>query len=112
MNKKASTFLTLLITGIFFLSVATTAIYRYYTQGVYKEQTPYYSYDGKFNINTATPAMLDELPGIGTALSQRIVSYREEHGPYKRINDLTKVHGIGPGTMKKIMDYITTGESK
>lgn len=112
MDKKASTLLAALITGIFCLSIATTAIYRHHTYSIYKEETPYYSYDGKFNINNVTPAMLDELPGIGTALSQRIVSYREEHGSYKHIEDLTQVRGIGPSTMEKIRDYITTGEDK
>lgn len=112
MGKKASAILTLLITGAFVLALTVTAVYRHYTLGVYDVPPPYYSYDGKFNINTATPEMLDLLPGLGTVLSNRIVEYREEHGPFRSTDDLENVKGIGQGTIDKIIDYISTGEIK
>ncbi len=57
-------------------------------------------------INTATAAQLDQLPGIGPALAQRIIDYRTEHGPFTSIDDLTKVRGIGPALMEKIRAYV------
>lgn len=68
-------------------------------------------YDGKININTADAQTLMQIPGIGDALSARILAYREENGPFTTINELTNVKGIGEKTLKKIQDYITTGES-
>ena len=57
-------------------------------------------------INTATAAQLDQLPGIGPALAQRIIDYRTEHGPFTSIDDLTKVRGIGPALMEKIRPFV------
>jgi competence protein ComEA len=47
------------------------------------------------DLNTATAEDLDALPGIGPALAQRIVQYRQSQGPYRTIEDLLAVHGIG-----------------
>lgn len=51
------------------------------------------------NINTATLEEFVALPGIGPALAKRIIAYREAHGPFQSIEDLTKVQGIGPQNM-------------
>jgi competence protein ComEA len=62
---------------------------------------------GKININTATAAELDQLPGIGPALAQRIIDYRTQNGPFKTIEDLKKVKGIGDALFEQIKDRIT-----
>lgn len=62
---------------------------------------------GRVNINTADVAALDLLPGIGPALAQRIIDYRQEHGPFARLEDIMEVSGIGPGTFEKLRDLIT-----
>ncbi len=62
---------------------------------------------GKININTATATELATLPGIGPALAQRIVEYRQAHGPFARIEDLKKVSGIGDKVFERIKDLIT-----
>jgi competence protein ComEA len=62
---------------------------------------------GKVNINTASVVELDALPGIGPGYAQRIVDYREQHGPFRTIEDLQKVPGIGPATFARIRDRIT-----
>lgn len=61
---------------------------------------------GQVPINTATLEQLDSLPGIGPALAARIIQYREEHGPFKSIDDLLNVRGIGPALLAKIRDHI------
>ncbi len=62
--------------------------------------------DGKINVNTASAAELDKLPGIGATLSQRIVEYRTKNGPFKSIDDLRKVTGITKSVADKIKDLI------
>jgi competence protein ComEA len=62
----------------------------------------------KVNVNTADMAALESLPGIGPALAQRIVDYRQAHGPFARPEDIMEVSGIGPGVFEEIRDLITT----
>ncbi len=62
---------------------------------------------GKININTASAALLDTLPGVGPVLAQRIVDYRESVAPFTQIYELEYVEGIGMGILLKIEDLIT-----
>jgi comEA protein len=71
---------------------------------------PIHADSKKMNINTATVDELAQLPGIGTALAERIVTYRSEHGPYKSIEALTNVKGIGTKTLDSFREYITIGD--
>jgi competence protein ComEA len=64
--------------------------------------------EDKININTANPAELETLPGIGPTIAQRICEYREAHGTFTRIEDIMQVSGIGQATFAKIQDLITT----
>jgi competence protein ComEA len=61
----------------------------------------------RININTATLAELDTLPGIGPVTAQSIIAYREAHGPFNTIEDIMDVPGIGPATFERIKDLIT-----
>lgn len=56
------------------------------------------------DINRATPDDLISLPGIGPALAQRIVDYRNEHGPFRSVEELERVSGIGPQTVQGLID--------
>jgi competence protein ComEA len=62
--------------------------------------------DGRININTATAAQLDQLSGIGPALAQRIIEYREQNGPFQTVDGLLKVKGIGQALLEKIRDQL------
>jgi len=60
------------------------------------------------NINTATKEELTTLKGVGEKRAQEIINYRTKNGPFKTVDDLQKVPGIGPGIMKQIHSDITT----
>ena len=58
------------------------------------------------NINTANETELEELPGIGTSIAERIVEYRNKNGKFKNIEDIKNVTGIGNSKFEKIKDLI------
>jgi len=60
------------------------------------------------NINTATKEELTSLKGVGEKRAQEIINYRTKNGPFKTVDDLEKVPGIGPGIMKQIRSEVTT----
>lgn len=59
------------------------------------------------NINTASIAELETLPGIGPALAQRIVDHRAQYGPFATVEAILDVSGIGPAKFEQIKDRIT-----
>ena len=61
------------------------------------------------NINTATAAQLQTLPGIGPTLAERIISYRNIKGAFHSVGELMMVPGIGEKKLESIWDLLTTG---
>ena len=61
----------------------------------------------KININQADLEELQSLRGIGPSLATRIIEYREKHGPFRRIEDLMNVRGIGETSFLKLREQIT-----
>ncbi len=64
----------------------------------------------RININTASQAELESLPGIGPVLAQKIITYRQAHGPFGKIEDIVDVPGIGEAIFARIKDLIAVGE--
>jgi len=64
----------------------------------------------KININKASTGELIQLKGIGPKLAERIVQYREEHGPFRMPEDIMKVKGIGPKKWEANKHQITVAQ--
>jgi competence protein ComEA len=63
---------------------------------------------GPVDVNRATAAELDELPGVGPATAAAIVTERERNGPFTGVDDLDRVPGIGPSKLEALRDLVTT----
>jgi competence ComEA-like helix-hairpin-helix protein len=61
----------------------------------------------KIDLNKATLSQLNGLPGIGPVIAERILELREKSGPFKRIEDLMNIRGIGEKKFLKLKDLIT-----
>jgi len=61
------------------------------------------------NLNTATAAELETLPGIGPAMAARILEYREKNGPFQKIEELMNIQGIGERVFLRLRPQLTVG---
>ena len=64
------------------------------------------------NLNTASAADLESLPGVGAKMAERIVEYRQKNGPFKKIEDLMNVKGIGEKNFLKLKARLSVGAPK
>jgi len=64
------------------------------------------------NINTASAAEFETLRGIGPKLAARIVEYRQKNGPFKKVEDLMNVQGLGEKNFLKLKPQLTVGSAK
>ena len=78
---------------------------KLYIAEIGQEQEPQ-----RININRAEAWLLEALTGIGPTLAQRIVDYREQNGPFRNINELAKVEGIGTTKYERIKHLITVAD--
>ncbi|ARJ23920.1 helix-hairpin-helix domain-containing protein [Bacillus sp. ISL-8] len=62
--------------------------------------------EGKVQINTASKEQLEKITGIGSRKAESILKYREERGPFQKIEDLLEIDGIGAKSLEKIKDQI------
>ena len=61
------------------------------------------------NLNTASSAELQQVPGIGPATADKILQARKSYGKFKNVNDLEAIRGIGPKKLEKMRKYLTVG---
>ena len=64
------------------------------------------------DINAAASDELQSVPGIGKALAQRIIVFREKNGAFQTVDDLLKVQGIGEKSLEKLRPYLTASKAK
>jgi len=63
------------------------------------------------NLNTATSDELQQVPGIGPVIAEKILQMRKAYGPFKSVDDLRAIKGIGPKRLEKMRKYLTAGKS-
>jgi competence ComEA-like helix-hairpin-helix protein len=63
------------------------------------------------DLNTATSEQLQQVPGIGPATADKILKMRRSYGPFKSVDDLLAIRGLGPKRLDKMRKYLTTGKS-
>ncbi len=64
---------------------------------------------GPIDINTATADVLEQIPGVGPVLAQRIIAYRDQNGGFASVEQLTEVSGIGEATFAQMAPMVTVG---
>ena len=86
--------------GIFTQMVMVVVVLLLFFASTKGEQTR------RIDLNTATLCELDSLPGIGSSMAERILEFRRKNGPFKRIEDLMNVRGIGEKKFRRMRDRI------
>ncbi|MBI3010461.1 MAG: helix-hairpin-helix domain-containing protein, partial [Candidatus Omnitrophica bacterium] len=100
------------ILGFFLLAGCTLLFFQRRTQALEMVQAPpasvgqswdeRLSASRQIDLNAASAAELERLPGLGPRLAARIIAERDVHGPFYRVEDLLRVSGIGPKLLERL----------
>ena len=85
-----------------------TLLVLWATQGICAKKKPPLH---PVNLNTATSAELQQVPGIGPSTAEKILQARKSYGSFKSVNDLQAIKGIGPKKLEKMAKYLTVGKA-
>ncbi len=89
-----------------FLVLTLTGLSAYAAEGVAKAAPSKPLLTGKININSASVEQLEMMPRIGNKTALAIIEYRSQHGPFKKVEDITQVKGIGEKMLEELRDFI------
>ena len=67
---------------------------------------------GRIDVNRALASELDALPGIGPVLARRIVEHRRLHGPFRSLEELRAVRGLGPRLLERLRPRVKVGDAR
>ena len=85
-----------------------TLLVLWATQGICAKKKPPLH---PVNLNTATSAELQQVPGIGPSTAEKILQARKSYGSFKNVDDLQAIKGIGPKKLQKMRKYLTVGKT-
>ena len=97
----------LMILAVFALAVAQTTAEQKAPAAAAKPSAAKATAAAPVNLNTATQAQLETLPGVGAKAAQRILEYRQKNGSFKKVEDLMNVKGIGEKAFLKLKPLLT-----
>lgn len=97
----------LLLLGLTFLTLHAWQIGGFHGETVDIERLPESVSQYRLDVNTATWVEWSQLDGIGETLARRIVEDREAHGPFRSLDDLGRVRGLGPKTLEKMSPWLS-----
>jgi competence protein ComEA len=60
----------------------------------------------RIDLNAATKAELLQMPGVGESLAERIDAYRREYGAFRQVDEITRIHGVGPATLERLRPWV------
>lgn len=66
----------------------------------------------KVDLSSASAEIIETLPGVGPKLAREIVRYREERGPFRKVEDLLEIKGMGPKKLRRIEPYLIVGSNE
>jgi len=93
---SAGTLLSILVFGFLFSQISLAT----------KKKPP----DRPVNLNTATSEQLQQVPGIGPVTAGKILQMRKTYGPFKSVDDLLAIRGLGAKRLEKMRKYLTVGK--
>ncbi|HEY6045438.1 MAG TPA: ComEA family DNA-binding protein [Pyrinomonadaceae bacterium] len=95
------------LAGIFLLSLSACAKRSYPIARANDQHSQTVANTLRININTASAKQLEDLPGIGKGLAERIIQHREKYGPFRRAEHLIIVRGISDRRFRALRDFVT-----